>query len=251
MKKLFLNLSSLAFVLMVCLFTLNVNAQEGKGTERVFTTVEDPPSFPGREKALSNYLAKNIIYPKDARDKGIEGKVYVSFIINKEGSVTDVKVIRGVGKGLDEEALRAVQNMPKWIPGKQKGKKVSVQYTLPIVFKLDKDEKLNDNSELLYNNVDEPAKFPGGDEKLSEFLRTNIKYPNSAKEDGTQGKVYIQFVVQKDGSLSEINLLKGIQKDCDEEAIRVVKLMPKWEPGKLKGEIVRVKFTLPIVFQLR
>ena len=142
MKRLFLNLSSLAFVLMVCFFTLNVNAQEGKENEKVYTYVENPPSFPGGEKAFSKYLAENIIYPKEAKEKGIEGKVYLQFVINEEGSVTDVKIIRkSVNSSLDEEAIRVVKNMPKWIPGKQNGKVVKVQFTLPIVFKLDGDKK--------------------------------------------------------------------------------------------------------------
>jgi len=142
MKRLFLNLSSLAFVLMVCLFTLNANAQEVKETEQVYVYVENPPSFPGGEKAFSKYLAENIIYPKDAKEKGIEGKVYLTFVIDNEGSVIDVKVIRGAGNAsLDEEAVRVVKNMPKWIPGKQNGKVVKVQFTLPIVFKLDGDKK--------------------------------------------------------------------------------------------------------------
>ena len=142
MKRLFLNLSSLAFVLMVCLFTLNVNAQEVKEKDNVFEFVEDPPTFIGGEEALSNYLAKNITYPKEAKEKGIGGKVYLTFVIDNEGSVIDVKVIRGAGNtSLDEEAVRAVKNMPKWKPGKHKGKAVRVQYTLPIVFKLDGDKK--------------------------------------------------------------------------------------------------------------
>lgn len=140
MKRLFRNLSSLAFVLMVCLFTLNVNAQEIK--EQIYTYVENPPSFTGGEKAFSKYLSENIIYPKEAKEKGIEGKVYLQFVINEEGSVNDVKIIRkSVNSSLDEEAIRVVKNMPKWIPGKQNGKVVKVQFTLPIVFKLDGDKK--------------------------------------------------------------------------------------------------------------
>jgi len=78
------------------------------------------------------------------KEKGIEGKVYLQFVINSDGSVTDVKIIRGLGNtSLDEEAIRVVKNMPKWIPGKQNGKVVDVQFTLPIVFKLDKDKKNN------------------------------------------------------------------------------------------------------------
>ena len=143
MKRLFLNLSSLAFVLMVCLFTLNVNAQEVKENEQVYGS-GDPPSFPGGDKALSKYLAESIIYPQEAKEKRIKGRVYLEFVINEEGSVTDVKVIRGTGNNsLDEEAVRVVKNMPKWIPGKKNGKAVSVKFTVPVEFKLTKKKKNN------------------------------------------------------------------------------------------------------------
>lgn len=144
MSRLFKNLLSLAAILIVCVFTLNVNAQEGKENERLYIYDERVPSFPGGEEALSKYLAENIIYPKEAKEKGIKGRVYLEFVINNDGSVTDVKVIRGAGNtSLDEEAARVVKNMPKWIPGKKGGKTVSGKFTLPVVFKLDKDKKNN------------------------------------------------------------------------------------------------------------
>lgn len=104
--------------------------------EKVFTIVEDMPSFPGGDAALMKYLANNIKYPAIAKDAGIQGTVYVTFVVDEKGNVTDVKVLRSIGGGCDEEAIRVVENMPKWKPGKQRGKPVKVQYNLPIRFTL-------------------------------------------------------------------------------------------------------------------
>jgi len=102
--------------------------------EEIFTIVENMPEFPGGTKKLFQYLGKNIKYPAMAKDAGIKGKVYVTFVVDKDGSIADVKVLRGIGGGCDEEALRVVKSMPKWSPGKQRGKPVRVQYNLPINF---------------------------------------------------------------------------------------------------------------------
>lgn len=104
--------------------------------EKIFTIVEQMPSFPGGESAMMKYLANNIKYPPIAKDAGIEGTVYVTFVVDENGNVKDVKVLRSIGGGTDEEAIRVVQNMPKWSPGKQRGKPVKVQYNLPIRFTL-------------------------------------------------------------------------------------------------------------------
>ena len=98
---------------------------------------ETMPSFRGGEQKLMEFLKDNLIYPSKAKDAGIEGKVFVEFYIEKDGTVCDAKVLRGIGYGCDEEALRVIGLMPKWYPGKQRGKAVRVRYTLPINFKLD------------------------------------------------------------------------------------------------------------------
>ncbi|MCC6385246.1 MAG: TonB family protein [Bacteroidia bacterium] len=103
----------------------------------IFTIVEEMPEFPGGgEKALLAYLSNNIKYPAIARENGITGTVYVTFEIDQNGKVKDAKVLRGIGGGCDEEALRVVRNMPSWKPGKQRGKPVRVQYNLPVRFVL-------------------------------------------------------------------------------------------------------------------
>jgi protein TonB len=117
-------------------FEAPTQRQEEEVEDTPFTVVEDPPTFPGGESALFAYLSKSIKYPQMAQDAGIQGKVYVTFVVERDGSITDVKLMRGIGGGCDEEAIRVVKNMPKWSPGKQRGKPVRVQFTLPVHFKL-------------------------------------------------------------------------------------------------------------------
>ena len=102
----------------------------------IFIVAEEMPQFPGGQGALMKYISENVHYPKEAQEKGIEGSVICSFIVGKDGSITDVEVVRGVDPSLDEEAIRLIKSMPKWEPGRQRGKVVDVRFTLPIVFRL-------------------------------------------------------------------------------------------------------------------
>ena len=102
----------------------------------VFTIVEEMPEFPGGMGKLAEYLAQNINYPQTAQKAGVQGKVFVNFVVEPDGSVSNVKVIRSLGGGCDEEAVRVVKAMPQWRPGKQRGQAVRVSYNLPINFKL-------------------------------------------------------------------------------------------------------------------
>ena len=103
---------------------------------KVFTYVEEQPTFPGGEAQMYAYLQKNIKYPPLARENGITGRVYMTFVVGPDGEIRDVKVLRGIGAGCDEEAIRVVKSMPKWKPGKQNGRSVNVQFNMPINFTL-------------------------------------------------------------------------------------------------------------------
>lgn len=109
-------------------------------------------------------------------------------------------------------------------------------------------KRTNDETDFL--PVEQQPEFPGGLSSLAEFLRKNLRYPAEASRSGVAGKVYIEFVVRADGSIDRAQVQKGIGFGCDEEALRVVRLMPKWKPGKQSGRAVPAKFTLPIVFAL-
>lgn len=103
---------------------------------KIFTVVEQDPEFPGGMEALLKYLAQNIKYPQLARDNGITGKVFVTFVVERDGSIANVKLLRDIGGGCGAEAIRVVKSMPKWNPGKQRGKAVRVQFNLPVNFTL-------------------------------------------------------------------------------------------------------------------
>ena len=104
--------------------------------EAIYVVVETMPEFPGGDLGLMKYIQKNVKYPAIAKEYNITGKVYVSFIVDKKGSVTNVKIVRGVDKNLDAEAMRVVKSLPKYKPGKQRGKAVRVMFTIPINFTL-------------------------------------------------------------------------------------------------------------------
>ena len=124
---------------LAILFTVNTTATaQNKKTsnDKVFEKVEDMPEFPGGEQAMMDFVAKNVQYPKEAMEKEISGRVLVGFIVEKDGSISETEVVKGIGGGCDEEAVRVVKAMPKWKPGKQDGKPVRVHFILPLTFKL-------------------------------------------------------------------------------------------------------------------
>jgi protein TonB len=104
--------------------------------EEIFVFVEDQPGFPGGDEARLNYLRQNIKYPEMANENNIQGTVHVTFVVEKDGSVSNVKVLRGIGGGCDEEAVRVIKSMPRWTPGKQRGRAVRAQFNMPIRFVL-------------------------------------------------------------------------------------------------------------------
>jgi protein TonB len=110
--------------------------EKEKEEEQIFVVVEEMPEFPGGELALRKYIAQAIKYPTIAQENGIQGKVFVNFVVDRDGSVSNAKIARGVDPSLDKEALRVVNGLPKWKPGKQRGKPVRVSYTVPISFQL-------------------------------------------------------------------------------------------------------------------
>ncbi|MBO7624058.1 MAG: energy transducer TonB [Bacteroidales bacterium] len=103
----------------------------------IFSIVENEPEYPGGDEALYKFIGKNIVYPKSAREKGIQGTVIVEFVIEKDGKLSNIKVVRSADPALDAEAVRVISKMPKWKPGTQRGKKVRSTFRLPINFQLD------------------------------------------------------------------------------------------------------------------
>ena len=113
------------------------------------------------------------------------------------------------------------------------------------------DEKPKEEETKVFDVVEQMPSFPGGDAELMKFLSTHIKYPVVAEENGIQGRVIATFVVERDGSISDVKVIKSVDPSLDKEAIRVLKSMPKWIPGKQNGSAVRVKYTVPVTFRLQ
>ncbi len=238
--------------------TFFAKAQEKEEIEnQVFHIVETMPEFPGGQEALKVFIANSIKYPEKAKKEGISGKVYITFVVDKEGNSTNCKVARGVNPLLDKEALRVVSSLPKWKPGEQKGKKVKVKYTVPIAFALEGKEKKEHTNprmvdgEQVFYIVEEMPEFPGGDLELRKTIAENIEYPVQAQKDSIQGKVYITFIVGKDGNVKKPKIARGVDPLLDKEALRVVSLLPQWKPGKQRDKAVDVSYTVPITFVLK
>ena len=125
-----------ALMMLVLLFSFMTSTAQTKKNDMVFDVVEVMPQFPGGQIAMLQYLMKNIKYPEQAMKEGIQGRVTVRFIVEKDGSISDVKPVLSVHPLLNKEAVRVVKSMPKWTPGKQNGKPVRVRFNLPVMFKL-------------------------------------------------------------------------------------------------------------------
>ena len=120
----------------IAITPVKIEEEEEEEDVQIFTVVENDPMFPGGMEALYKYLRENIKYPQLARDNNITGKVYVTFVVEKDGSIANPRVLKDIGGGCGAEAIRVVKSMPKWTPGKQRGKAVRVQFNLPVSFNL-------------------------------------------------------------------------------------------------------------------
>lgn len=205
---------------------------------------------------LIAYVSKHLEYPATAKNAGKEGMAVVAFTVAADGSVEEVSLVTDPGLGMGAEAMRVVNSMPKWNPAKKDGLPISVEMKLPIQFKLAEAEKKNASQ-----GVDQLPIFPGCDlsldgeerikcsnNKMIQFISKHLVYPNEAAKNGIEGMVLVSFMVEKDGSVSEVKSLKEIGGGCDEEVMRVVYSMPDWEPGLKEGVPVRTEMKLPVRF---
>ncbi len=171
------------------------------------------------------------MYPKTAIKNGIQGRVNIEFIVELDGTFTEIKIINSLEYGCDLEVIRLVKNMPNWNPGKQRERKVRVRYKLPVDFIFDKR-----------------AQFPGGEDDLFTYINSELKYPKIAKKNNTKGQVLIQFLIETDGSINNVTIFRGIGDGCEEEAIRIVNKMPKWIPAEHEEKKVKSTRLIPFNF---
>lgn len=232
----------------------------------VYEVVENMPEFPdGGMPGLMKYLSANIRYPEAAHKAGTQGRVTVQFVVGKDGSIGDVKVIRGVDPTLDAEAIRVISSMPKWKPGTQKGEPVNVRYTVPVMFRLTPEpvDKIDEMIVVGYRNPDAPVtgevyevadkmpEFPGGMTGLMQHLSKNIRYPAEAHTNNIQGRVVVSVIINTEGKVTNAKIVQSVAPSLDAEALRVTGTMPDWTPGTKDGKPVNVKYTFPVVFRLQ
>ena len=235
--------------------------------DQPFLIAETMPLFPMQEGGNPGYgdlntfrawVQKNIKYPAEAFRNGEQGRVVLSFVVEKDGSVSNIQILQTPGKAFSEETRRVVAASPKWKPGEQRGEKVRVRYTLPVDFRITataQDTKTSENKgsgEEPFLVVDTPPQFNGGD--IGEFRRwvqMNVKYPADALGKNIYGKVLVTFVIEKDGSVGNAEIFKSPDKSLADEVLRVIGKSPKWTPGKQRGEAVRVKFGMPVDFAVQ
>jgi TonB family protein len=221
--------------------------------EAIFEVVEQMPEFHGGQDSLALFISKHLRYPKGAEEFEKEGKVYIKFVVEPDGRITNPRVLKTFDSECSKEALRVIKlTSGKWKPGTQRGKPVRVNVVQPVTFKLSEaTPQTKEPDEVVYQMVETMPKYPGGDEEMYKFISKHLKYPKKARNNEIEGKVFVQFMIDKEGNVTRAKVLKGIGYGCDEEALRVVNKMPKWKPGTQRGKPVPVMFTLPFNFKLK
>lgn len=259
--------------IVVLFFALHLNAQD---TTRFICSFPAMPEFPGGEQAFRKYLQDNIHYPPSEKEQGIQGVVFVYFEVSPTGKIENARIQRGIehGGALNAEALRVIAAMPDWIPAKVDGKPQRTAMTQPVQFTLDNGpapatqkqsdtsssgttfppresvQPVDSNAVLHYAEV--MPVFPGGNEARIKYIADNIVYPEKEKAEGKTGTVYVRFTVNRDGSVSDVTVVRQARNGAgfNAEAIRVVSSMPNWTPGMMNGKTVRVSMVVPVKFML-
>ena len=201
---------------------LPTEKKEESEEQVIFQVVEEMPSFPGGMKECMIFLAKNIKYPVEAQKAGIEGRVIVQFVVDKDGSITDTKVVRGVSPEIDAEALRVLDVMPKWNPGKQRGKAVAVKYTLPMMFRLQKQEPKKEPSVVSVVSIKADKDTPMGTiNAVKQYLReggvTRVNY--GVNEDTSKAfKVEMRYAIDA----KPLIIVDGVEKGYSTDVLPMV-----------------------------
>lgn len=212
---------------------------------------EKLPEFPGGQDALMQYLKENVKYPKECQKDSVQGRVYVSFVVDTLGNIVDPEVIRSLHPLLDAEALRVVKTFPRWKPGSIAGNPRRVKMTIPLFFKLPPITAPAPRDHQPQKDLrEEPmARFPGGMTGLMDYLRRNIKYPRACQEKNIEGRVIVSFILKGNGKASKFKVEKSVHPLLDAEALRVLRAMPRWKPLP-DAEKTEMKMSIPVLFRL-
>ena len=204
---------------------------------RPFVKVQQMPSFQGGDlSTFRNWVRTKVIYPQYAYNNNIQGRVVSKFVIERDGSLTNIEILQSPDHTLSDEVIRVLKTSPKWKPGIQRESPVRVVYTLPVDF------RIFDGSE------DDPKfTFPGFS-SFSEWIQNKLKNPLPLCKDYSK-RVRVRFVIEKDGSIGEIQILYSPSTSLSKKAIKALKSSPKWEPGKINNKVTEMTQSLSIYFK--
>ena len=222
--------------------------------------------FPEKStEKLREFVLENLRYPETAQVDKIDGQVYVEFWVDTIGNTFEHKIVKSVRKDLDDEILRVAKLIKFDLPAMNNGKPIGICYGFPITFSLSEkvkpSRKLNfsfgqrqnfeTNDDFLITSISDAPVFKGGVDSLKTFIFKNLKYPKSALKDSIVGAVYVSFWIDVDGKTTEHEIIKGVREDVDKEALRIAHLISFESPAMQRGKPVRVKYTIPVIFNYR
>ena len=218
----------------------------------IYDEVEKPAVPAGGVAAYAQYLADNQRYPTQALQAGKQGTVPVTFIIEKTGSISHVTVAQPLEPTLDAEAIRLIASAPRWAPAQHLGRVVRQRITVPVMFQVPgaAGGGSSTDGQTISLKPESPARPVGGTDAFFEWIRKNQRYPALARQRKIEGHVKVEFLIQSDGSLTDVKVVQRLGSGLDEEAVRLIKAAPKWEPARFEGKPIKQKMVLPVVFQL-
>jgi TonB family protein len=220
-------------------------------TMKIFCQESD---YPGGVTAWLRFLNRNLHYPDAAVNQEIQGTVVVQFKVSKEGKTSDFTVIESRGRDLDDEAVRVMKKSGDWQPAVNGGTAVDAYKTQQVVFRMGNwppPPSGDEDYDKTFTKTEIESYFPGGDPAWLRYLSRNLQYPRDAIENRVQGTVVVQFIVDKEGNISNVQAISGPdQGGLREEAVRVIKRSGKWTPAIQNGRQVKSYKKQPIVFKL-
>jgi TonB family protein len=251
----------------------SINYAYYNSTGKVFSDAFIRPQFiDNKGSNLTGFIERNLFYPPEDEKNRITGSVDLDMIVEKDGSLTHLKIIKAPSDALAGEALRLIGISSPWLPGSATdsnsvdrvkteltlnfglsiAKNKSTETTIPHVYVVNKADDLSTEKagmiDTLYA-VDQQPEFPGGLEKFGQFLATNLRYPQIDRDNGTSGRVIVRFTIEEDGSLSNITAIRGPSEGLKKEAVRVIRRSPKWKPGMANNKPIKVSYTVPVAFE--
>lgn len=217
-----------------------------------FLVAEEMPLFQGKDlNTFRTWVQSQIRYPAEALKRGIEGRVVLSFIVERDGSVSTIQLLQSPDRILSEEARRVVSSSPKWTPGRQNGHLVRVRYMLPVDFSTPKKETAAQSTAAQKPGLASMQFEIGNLNAFRSWAMQRLRYPAGAREQQTEGSVVATFTVGRDGRVDDIRIAGKPDPQLAEEVRRVVKASPAWSPATRNGEATTVTVTLPVSFRIQ